>query len=270
MAATNLKLPNRYQAGILSTFGRPDEVRMALPLGVKLKRIAEIQTEKFLAGKGASPLFPAQVDASRAMVDLLRQGFASLATKRGFEPHQLANRVCWYPKFSSFEDRRIAFNADGFSGSRKLLGRYKEFYWHYATSIDLAWTPPARLTASGHVIFSIDGEKILSDASVATKLRRQALRSKRNAWWRDVMLAYFSQLAGENTTFMVPMSGETGIEIRSYPVSFNSPLRLEFDSDFEEFSDDPIDETEDNFEGRIDESELIEGDEVDDESETRA
>jgi hypothetical protein len=183
-AAQALKVPKRYENGILCTFANDQHVRMSLPLGIKIKRLKKIKPADFLAGEPSAPLFSSQADATRAMVDLVRQGFSILAESRGLEQHSLANRTCWFPKLSSVKDERIKFDADGFAGSRQLLGRHKEFFWHYATSIDLAWTRPIRVTASGHVLFSQDGEKILGDVAVAAKLRRKALRSKRNAWWR--------------------------------------------------------------------------------------
>jgi hypothetical protein len=240
IAAQALKLPKKYENGILCTFANFQDVRMNLPLGIQVKRIGKIRTEKFLSGESSSPLFCMRSDASRAMVDLLRQGFAELAIKRGLEEHQLSNRLCWYPRYSLLKDERIGFEIGGVSGSRKLLGRYKEFFWHYATSVDVNWTRPFRITASGHVLFSSDGEKILSNAKIAARLRRKAVRSKRNAWWRDVMLAYFSFLALGEDTLRIPMGGDTEILIPSSPIGFISPRKLEFDTVPSEFNDDPI------------------------------
>jgi hypothetical protein len=138
------------------------------------------------------------------------------------------------------------------------LGRYKEFFWHYATSLDLAWTPPIRATAVGHVLFSLDGEKILSDVKIAAKLRRRVVRSKRNAWWRDVMLAYFAHLSEEDGTIRIPAGGATEIVLRGSPMYFMSPFKLEFDSDYLVGSDDPIDEAEADED--TDEDQLFESD----------
>lgn len=205
VAAQALKFPKKYESGILCTFAEPDDVRMNLPLGIKVRRVREIETEEFLTGDESSPIFSARLDASRAMVDLFRQGFASLAANRGLKQHELANRSCWYPTYSLVKDSRIKFDVGGFSRSRQLVGRYKEFFWHYATSVDLAWTPPVRATASGHVLFSQDGEKILTDATIAAKLRRKSARSKRNAWWRDVMLSYFAFLSSGGGSIEIPI-----------------------------------------------------------------
>ena len=86
------------------------------------------------------------------------------------------------------------------------------------------------------------------------------MRSKRNAWWRDVMLAYFAFLSDGRQTFSLPTGSGPGILVRSSPVFFTSPYRLEFDSDFVDLSDDPIDENDEDDE--LDEDELVEGDET--------
>lgn len=260
-AALNLRLPNKYQNGVLCTFADYDDVRMLLPLGVRLKRIAQLRTNNFIEGDQSSPLFQRHLDAIRAMVDIVRQSFSYLAIDRGFQTHQLANRVCWYPKLSTVGEERVRFNVDGFSGSRQLLGRHKEFYWHYAFSIDLAWTPPIRVTASGHVLFSLDGERIISDDNIATKLRRKAARSKRNAWWRDVMLSCFAKLSEGKACLPLPTGGSANILVRGAPIHFTSPLKLEFDSDFVEPSDDPLSLDD---EDELDEDDLIEGEDADD------
>jgi hypothetical protein len=240
-AAQALKFPKRFDNGILCTFAPIQDVRMSLPLGIKVRRLQKIETDAFLSGCPTSPLFADRSDASRVMVDLVRQGFAYLAISRGLEQHDLSNRVCWFPKFSLLKDKRVKFNVHGFSGSRLLVGKHKEFFWHYATSVDMSWTPPIRITVSGHVIFSIDGEKLIDNAKIAAKLRRQAVRSKRNAWWRDVLLAYISHLAEGRDTIKLPMGGEAEISILSSPVEFISPFKLEFDA-ASSGTDGPIDD----------------------------
>jgi TIR domain len=260
-AARNFKFPNKYQQGVLCTFADPDAARMSLPLGVRIKRIGQVKTNNFIAGDPSSPLFCEHVDAVRVMVDIVRQGFSCLATERGFQAYQLANRVSWYPRLSTVGDRRLKFEVDGFSGSRQLLGRHKEFYWHYAVSIDLAWTPPLRITASGHVLFSLDGEKIISDAKIAARLRRKAARSKRNAWWRDVMLSYFAMLSDGEECLLLPTGGSANILVRSTPIHFTSPVKLEFDSDFIGSSEDPMGPDD---EDELDEDDLTEGEDADD------
>ena len=257
-AAQALKFPKRFEGGILCTFVTIQDVRMSLPLGIKVKRIKEIETEAFLSGCAASPLFPDRSDALRAMVDLLRQGFANLAADRGLVTHELSNRLCWFPKYSLLKDERAKFDVRGFSGSRKLVGRHKDFFWHYAASLDVAWTPPIRITISGHVVFSTDGEKLIGNARIAAKLRRQAVKSKRNAWWRDVMLAYVAFISAGKDAIGPPMGGDREISVFSTPIEFSSPLKLEFDAD-PSGSDAPIDD-----DLLDDDEEYLEDDDIDD------
>jgi hypothetical protein len=256
-ATTALKFPKKFENGLLCTFTPVHDVRMSLPLGVKLKRVKWLKTETFLSGETSSPLFTTRLDATRAMVDLVRQGFAQLALKRGFQEHKLSNRLCWFPPYSLLRDERIKFMNDGFSGSRKLVGRHKEFFWHYGISVDMAWTPPIRMTALGHVLFSVDGENILQDVKIAANLRRKANRSKRNAWWRDVMLGYFAFLASWERSIRIPMGGDAAITISASPIDFICPRRLEFDAGPAESEDDPIDPS------MPDEDEVFEADELD-------
>jgi hypothetical protein len=239
-------------------------VRFGLPLGISVKLLKKINTEQFLAGSDQAPLFASWQEASRAMVDLVRQGFGGLAIRRGLEEYRLSNRNCWFPRDSMLKDERIKFTTGDFSGSRKLSGRHKEFYWHYAASIDVTLTAPKRITASGHVLFSANGEKILDDAKIAAKLRRQAVRSKRNAWWRDVLLAYFSYLSAGQPTLSLPMGGSETIEVARAPIHFESPKRLEFDDDHSNLEDGPIDELESDEDQYFDDDLLPESDEGED------
>jgi predicted LPLAT superfamily acyltransferase len=55
------------------------------------------------------------------------------------------------------------------------------------------------------VVFSTDGEKLIGNAKIAAKLRRQAVKSKRNAWWRDVMLAYVAFISAGKDAIGLPM-----------------------------------------------------------------
>ena len=96
-AAQALKFPKRFEGGVLCTFAPIQDVRFGLPLGVKVKRLEEIETKVFLFGCAASPIFANRSDAMRVMVDLMRQGFASLAAHRGLVQHELSNRLCWFP-----------------------------------------------------------------------------------------------------------------------------------------------------------------------------
>jgi hypothetical protein len=259
-AASSIKLPKRYHEGVLCTFASAADVRMSLPLGVRVKTLRGLHIEEFLDGSSAAPAFSVRADARRVMVDIIRQGFGDAAAARGFRSHNLANRVCWYPKLSTVGDGRVGFDCDGFTGSRQLLGRHKDFFWHYAVSVDVLWSP-TRIVGSGHVVFSLDGENILSQSKLAACLRRQAVKSKRNAWWRDVMLAYFAKLAGEASEIALPVGSEASVCIERWPISLQSPLRLDFDSDVDESPDGPIP---DAAEEVSDDDDLAEGEDEDD------
>jgi hypothetical protein len=205
-----------------------------------LKVIADCPTDEFLQTGWQDPRILGY-DARAKFTDLVRQGFNSFFGGRGLRPFELASeRLAWWPTLAvaSLSQRSFSWH-EGPSGRRQLVGRSskRRFYWHYGVSCWARTAPVPHVRVAGHVIFTSDGQSVISDESRRLhRLRRSFCKSWRNDKWRDLLLTFCHWLASGASAIEISLGEAAVLQLRLPPITWDAAFGIETASD-QEFVD---------------------------------
>ena len=134
----------------------------------------------------------------------------------GIKSYQKSNHTSFYYPMGGIEKDRV--------GRIHLVGKHKQYHWHFAISGSVKLFPLPLLQIRSHVLFSTDGNKMeLSDA-VQHRARRSIGKAWWNKEWRTKLAAFVKSLerGKESGNFVLTEGVDDGVQISCDSVQFAS------------------------------------------------
>jgi len=214
----------------LISFSSAIELKKALGDSVCIKESWLLNPHHFLRN-GSTMVSPGQ--ARKVLVQLLQQAWDGHPRVASMPRYRLANnRDAYYFTINTTGLRRVRVPGARSSSARQLVGtwhsvssgRRMKHYWHFGIEVRAAVHPFIGYIVKPHVLFSEDGNVPWEDKERMHKARRTQCRDWWNPAWRDRILASMAWLAQSDTSFTIPTSECSAIEVSLKPVEFVSPL----------------------------------------------
>jgi len=209
---------------MIATFASLEDVDAFLPNWQVPTHAHEISLQAMLNGEPHSLERLDWPEASRMLNNLFRKAWDNAMRQKGLHPYEMANgRYAWYLA-SEYRDKNCTPYADldGVARRRKLVGysNKRKVYWHFAVTVYPFIGHPPHLLLKAHVPFSEDGKKLLLSVKRMHRLRRSFCRSWWNDRWRELLLAYMSQISDEDGGIRLPVGSEQSIQVCPRPQVF--------------------------------------------------
>ena len=243
VAAPRFPLPCAAHDRLLVTFADLAVMRAAVPSGMtlELEERHTVPLERFLAGNSKSGPSVSRQQAHNHMSAILRGAFERHLRAAGLL--QLDRR--WFvPADWRLDGKGRYWRPDGKEAYRVLVGKSKELTWHFAISFKVFTSNPCRIQIIPHVLFSSEGVTPLADQK---QLRRQRCKLWWNDKWRDLLLAFCSELFGHHEEVgVVSLGGSARFSVATSPIRITLPVSYsaesaylpEVEDDAPEWSDD--------------------------------
>jgi len=191
---------------------------------VKIRSSEEIDTDQFLTSQEfiVPTINQSILETNKKVVQLLNDAFNRFLLSKGLQKYKLSGpRFAYY--FPSEYSGTISLNKYGRRG-RLLLGRMKNFNWHFALEPAGFLQPLPAYFITHHIIFTKEGLPITS-ASIQHSLRRSLGKDWYNDKWRDTLLAAMLSLSNENSDYLlIPVCEHQSIRIPTLPMTLNSTV----------------------------------------------
>lgn len=218
-------------------FASQDEFETSLGINFPLELIAEIELSDFLKSGSCSQEIE-RTDARRKVVDLIRQALEKYLKSRGLTSTSMANnQLAWWWRKTEASDKQINFSwENGPTGRRQIVGFLPKssIYWHYGLSFSPYLAPVPHIELTSRVIFSRDGVSPLGKSEHMFRLRRSKTKSWRNPRWRDMMLAFLSNLAKGDNELLIHFGVDVVMAVSLPPMIFEAPVTVREDDVSEE------------------------------------
>lgn len=123
-------------------------------------------------------------------------------------------------------------------GRIQLVGKHKQYHWHFAISASIKQFPTALLQIRSHVVFSSDGKSLIHSDSIQHRARRSIGKAWWNKDWRARLLAFVKSLESvPGCGYFVLSEGiERPVRVSLTPMQFQSTVTYcEPGQDAEEF-----------------------------------
>ena len=136
----------------------------------------------------------------------------------GIKSYSKSNHISfWYPE-GVIEKNRV--------GRIHLVGKHKQYHWHFAISGSVKLFPSPLLQIRSHVLFSADGKNIESSEVVQHRTRRAIGKCWWNKEWRTKLLAFIMSLEGDvgSGNFTLKEGLNEAVKISCTPVQFISNI----------------------------------------------
>lgn len=212
-------LPFLFYKDCIVTFLEKDH----LPYAVKsllLTNLAEqrLRVEDYLE-KDMQTNFIWASTFRRLYVGLLSKVFdCSMRMRNGIRCHALSKKEAFlYPQGVLDKDK---------VGRIQLVGKHKQFHWHFAVSGSIRTIPFPLLQTRCHVVFSSDGHDINLPEVVQHRARRAIGKTWWNKDWRARLLAFMRSLESSSGDGYLDLVGgvEQPVRVRLTPVQFESNM----------------------------------------------
>lgn len=233
--------PCRLYKDYLVTFAEQDEFSHLVkegiyPNGYKIEETKNINVNDIIEGRLKSEFITLE-DAERILISLINKAWDKNLVTKGLSSYRLssARGTAFYPKKNYLLKDKIHFKTDsGKSSWRSFVGTKtiwpdKEYHWHYGISTSCQIQPFMIFIVHSHIIFTSDGERIISDAQKQHSLRRKVGKDWWNNDWRDRLVNLIRHFANDNGNLVIKLSNRkelicssTFIEMES-PVSYKDP-----------------------------------------------
>ncbi len=191
--------------------------------------VSEMEFGYFLSEGGADRLSCKKSDVRSLVVKMLRSAWEAHLKSLGFLQYTFANgRNGYFLKYSDAAPKYKFIGPTGIAGRRALFGRSekKKVYWHFSPEIFPSLGDSIDFYFKPHVIFSEDGLTPIVDSGRSHRLRRSFCKSWWQDKWRDLMLAYLSNLAGGDPRIRIPLSDVAYFEVDTFPQLFMCPITI--------------------------------------------
>jgi hypothetical protein len=221
VTAPGLGVPCAAHDRLLVSFADLAALRASIPPAVELEvepRYA-LSLGLFLKGTARKGPVATRQQAHNYLSAILRGAFERHFRNAGlvqFDRRWFVPRD-WRPQNEGYYVR-----VDGKRTYRVLVGKSKDYTWHFSISFKFFTSVPRRVQLVGHVLFSSDGRIPLSDQK---QLRRQRCKLWWNDKWRDLLLAFCSELFGEGARLAtVALGGNAQLTLQTAPLSLHVPV----------------------------------------------
>lgn len=221
VAAPELLLPCATHDRLLVSFADLAEMRAAVPPGMtlELEDRHELPFEEFLAGNSGSGPSMSRQQAHNHLSAILRGAFERHLRVAGIVQF---DRRWFVPRDWRPEGKGRYWRTDGKEAYRVLVGKSKDLIWHFAVSFKVFTSNPCRIQLIPHALFSSDGVVPLADQK---QLRRQRCKLWWNDKWRDLLLAFCSELFGHREQFgAVSLGGSARFTVATSLVRITLPV----------------------------------------------
>jgi len=220
-AAPSLSIPCAAHDRLLVSFADLDSLRTAVPEGMDLELEFRHETslDEFLRGHASSGPDLTRQQAHNHLSAILRSAVERHLRQAGLVQF---DRRWFVPKDWRPDNKGHYWRPDGKTAYRVLVGLSKELTWHFAISFKVFTSSPARVQIIPHVLFSQDGITPLADQK---QLRRQRCKLWWNDKWRDLTLAFLSELFGhQQVSGEVSLGGNARMKVATSPVRLTLPV----------------------------------------------
>lgn len=249
VTAPGLLLPCAAQDRLLISFADLAAMRAAVHPGMTLEMEERfsLPLERFLAGNSKNGPCISRHQAHNHMSAIMRGAFERHLRAAGLA--QFDHR--WFvPRDWRPDGKGRYWRPDGKEAYRVLVGRSKDLTWHFGISFKVFTSNPCRIQILPHALFSIDGIVPLADQK---QLRRQRCKLWWNDKWRDLLLAFCSELFGHREqTAAVSLGGAAHFTVATSPVRVTLPVSYSSESVYLPESEDETPEWDD--EGEVGDS----------------
>jgi hypothetical protein len=190
---------------------------------IKPERIAIYSIENILQGFEANT-FPYYRDVKNHFINLLNSVITKLFLERGLLPYELSNgKAYFFPKGNGFSSVKFTYPNTQKNKKKAIGGIYLDIgYWHYAISIKPILSPIFGYSIKSHIIFTSDGQQIITDSKKQHSYRRNKGRNFFNDSWRDLQLAFIQNLKNSQSLIQTVVKGNNVvIEMKEWPELFD-------------------------------------------------
>ncbi len=162
---------------------------------------------------------------------LFRVGWDKAMDSRGLLSYTMANgKLAWFFKQGYAEGDWVRFkDLNGKERRKRLVGisKKRNVHWHFAIEAYPLIGKGSRFLLRPHVIFTEDGAIPISSTAHMHRLRRGFCKNWFNKQWRDLMLAYITQLARNEDIITIPLGDAVSFELAVWPQIFEAPFSLD-------------------------------------------
>ncbi len=221
VVAPGLGVPCAAHDRLLVSFADLAALRAAIPLEVELEVESRhaLSLGLFLRGTAKKGPVVTRQQAHNYLSAILRGAFERHLRRAGLIQF---DRRWFVPRNWRPDNEGYYVRSDGKRTYRVLVGKSKEYTWHFSVSFKFFSSAPRRLQIVGHVLFSSDGQTPLSDQK---QLRRQRCKLWWNDKWRDLLLAFCSELFGEGAQLAtVSLGGSAQLTLQATPLRLPMPV----------------------------------------------
>jgi hypothetical protein len=220
------RIPNVEMGRLAGTFADPHAFLRASTFEQAMPTAYEIPFMEFISGVNLGP-YVARQDASKDVVNLLRQHFEEIASARGLLPVEFANRERgWFFPDGLLPGNKVAFDAPGGRRIRRSVsGRFKALRWHLCLIAKPRIWPDLVYRIHANVVLSEDGKTPLP-GDKTHKRRRRLTKSWWNDVWRDRLVAAMSFLARDAKS-IVMRAGHEQFAVATWPLLVKVPVSYE-------------------------------------------
>ncbi len=215
---------------MIATFADEGDINGFLPHGHVASRAYCLPLHAILHNEPHSLPTLEWPDISRMLSYLIRNAWDNAMKTKDLRPYQMANGWhAWYLIDGYNEKNTTPYaDIDGVSRYRKLVGHSeaRNVYWHFAVAAHPIIGREPHLILKAHIPFSEDGKVPLTSTARMHSLRRSFCRSWWNDRWRDLLLAYATQVSDVDGGINLPAGSEQVIRINSRPLFFESPVSV--------------------------------------------
>ncbi len=196
------------------------------------------------------------IRAKQIYFHLLRAEICNYLTKSGFSEYPLSSRqsAFWIPTFGKDHDEYPLKRVDGKDTRRGLTGyttlKDKDGNvkgvrnWHFAIEIKIIEYPTLAVLTKSHVVFT-ENSQLYESKRKQHSCRRRFCKNWFNDAWSDRLQVMMQLISGSNEkSTIVPIDGNSSIEISSEPILFTSQITYRQDAATPEFDWDEVDLTE--------------------------
>ena len=175
-----------------------------------------------------SDSFPQYRDVENHFKRLLHCVISNLLRKKNLWKYELSNKRYAYflPKYNETKGVKFSFPNSTKLKTKSLLGTFEDIgFWHYAISYQSLLSPVVGFSLKSHLVFTTDGQTIISDNKIAHTYRRKKGKRFFNEAWRDLQLAYIQRLKNDdgNIEIQVSTNGEI-LRMEEWPEMFWSEV----------------------------------------------
>lgn len=244
---------------MIATFASMEDIDAFLPDWQVPTRAHEVTLHAILNGEPHSLSGLRWPEASRMLVYLIRIAWDKAMRQKGLYPYVMANgRHAWYLDNGYREKNRTHYpDLDGVIRWRKLVGysNKRKVYWHFAIAVYPFLDGEPRVLLKAHIPFSEDGKQPITSVKRLHSLRRSFCRNWWNDRWRNLLLAYMSEISDEEGHLQLPVGSKQLIQVCSRPQLFEAPVSVSgMDVEFmgEDETDEELDQLADEVASNLD------------------